>query len=92
LREGGFSSNEVETAISICGYDEVQLGVYLTSTLIDFDAPETETEDESEQIWNEELESLTAIYGEDKVAVKQDIAEISLNPEGINQGLLALKV
>ncbi|KAG7810598.1 hypothetical protein KL921_003093 [Ogataea angusta] len=91
LREGGFSVNQIETAISACGYDEILLGAYLTSTLIDFETDAQEPD--SAEIWQEELDGLVAIYGDEKVKrLKENIAEVSLHPEGIDEGLLALKV
>ncbi|ODV84397.1 hypothetical protein CANARDRAFT_8750 [[Candida] arabinofermentans NRRL YB-2248] len=92
LSQGGFSKDQIEVALTACHSNELESGVYLTNSLINYNIS-TEEEPESEEIWQEEVESLSSIYDKDKISIiTKDIIEIKLSPDGVAANLLSLRV
>lgn len=95
LMQSGYSRSEAILALKYKDNDVTNAAVYLTNSLFqekpEFDISNTNSLDE----WLEEKNSLQIIYesriGEDDPP-KEDVFVVSLNPEGIDPGLLALKV
>jgi HrpA-like RNA helicase len=96
LMEGGYSKNDAISSLEHNNYDLIKSAVYLTDNLLktdlSFDKP---NELNSFEEWMEEKNSLKIIF-ESKIKEddppKDDVFEIILNVEGIEDGLLALKV
>ncbi|VEU23440.1 DEKNAAC104750 [Brettanomyces naardenensis] len=96
LCQGSCSKNEASTALDTCDGDIVNAAVSLTNRLVNFRSTETETD--PQLAWQEEQESLGAIFG-DRLSCKDggaDMYEVALHPEGLVQGkkadhLLALR-
>ncbi|GMF59583.1 unnamed protein product [[Candida] boidinii] len=101
LQEGGFSKTEVITALSSSHQDEVLAGVNLSCNLINdanLEAIEENnqiTPEDSIEQWNEEIESLKSIFGEEKIrtAKNESIYEIKLEPHDLQEtDLLFLRI
>lgn len=101
LQEGGFSKTEVITALSSSQQDEVQAGVTLSCNLINDEKLEVVednsqvTPDDSIEMWNEEIESLKSIFGEEKIKTtkNESIYEVRLEPQDIKEtDLLSLRI
>lgn len=97
LISGGYSRTDAISALHHNGNDLVDAAVYLTNQLF-VDKPQIERTyngDNSLDEWLEEKNSLKVIY-ESKILEenppKDDIYEINLHPEGLESGLLSLKV
>lgn len=96
LMNGGFSRSDSISSLEHNNYDLIKSAVHLTNNLFVEKPPiEQSNKENSLTEWLEEKNSLKAIY-ESKIKEddppKDDIFEISLNPEGLKQDLLALRV
>ncbi|QPG76270.1 hypothetical protein FOA43_003656 [Brettanomyces nanus] len=86
LCQGSCSRNEASTALDTCDGNIVKAAVKLTNRLVEFKS--IEKCQSSEESWNEERESLNAIFANrvlDSLGHADDAYEILLEPEGFLQ-------
>lgn len=92
MQDSGVSRSQILDALALCNGDETSACVHLTQSLINFHSSEGYSEPLSNEIWEEELESLKVIYDDRLTSVSSEVIQISLEPQNLQPNLLALKV
>ena len=93
LGESGFDNDEIIAELEKHNNDEFLTSIILTRKLIGYQAKDVGPVDDSQQLWEEEIDALKSI-GNHKISFQEDrrIVNISLTPENLSADLFQVRL